>query len=109
MSNLEDGQYTNEGKKCYLPEGFNEGHGLNVTNSAAQLDDADSGRAVTAIDGDMRDALNPVLDGVCDVRHHLHRLPQVVSTPLALDHRLHACKDSAGTITEVCWYHMLMV
>ena len=94
---------------CHLPQSLNEGHGLDVADGAAQLDDADVGGAVAAVDGDMRDALDPVLDGVCDVRHHLHRLPQVVAAPLALDHRLHACKDSAGTITEVCWYHMLMV
>ena len=42
-----------------------------AAHRAAQLDDADVGHAVAAVHGRVRHALNPVLDGVGDVRHHL--------------------------------------
>mmetsp|Transcript_80334 Transcript_80334/g.194760 ORF Transcript_80334/g.194760 Transcript_80334/m.194760 type:complete len:390 (-) Transcript_80334:508-1677(-) len=65
-----------------LPQRLDERHALDVTHRAAELDDAHVGRSVVSVGGDMSDALDPVLDGVGHVRHHLHRLAQVV--PLAL-------------------------
>ena len=44
-----------------------------------------------------RHALDPVLNGVCDVGHDLHRLAQVVPPPFPLDHRLH------GIVRGLTW------
>ena len=68
-----------------LAQGLDKRHGLDVAHRTAQLNDADVGRAGAAVDGDVGDALNPVLDGVRDVGHDLHGLAQVVAPPLLLD------------------------
>lgn len=72
-----------------LAERLNEGHGLDVTDGAAKLDDAHIRRPIAVVHGDVRHALNPVLDGICDVRHNLDCLSQVVPSALPLYHRLH--------------------
>mmetsp|Transcript_14765 Transcript_14765/g.28422 ORF Transcript_14765/g.28422 Transcript_14765/m.28422 type:complete len:226 (+) Transcript_14765:1155-1832(+) len=71
-----------------LAQRLDERHALNVSHGASQLNDAHVGNARVAVHGDVRDALDPVLDGVRDVRHHLHRLPQVIPAPLPLNHVL---------------------
>jgi hypothetical protein len=71
-----------------LAEGLDEGHGLNVTHGPSKLDDAHVGRTVAPIHRHLGHTLNPVLDGVGYVGHHLHRLAQVVPPPLPLYHRL---------------------
>ena len=67
---------------------LDKGHGLDVADGPSQLDDADVRGAVLAVDRDVRDALDPVLDGVGDVRHHLDGLAEVLSLPLLLYHML---------------------
>ena len=75
-------------RACHLPQSLDEWHGFNVAHCATQLDDADCWGAIAPIHSYMRHPLYPVLDGVCDVRHHLDGLPQVVPSPLTLDHGL---------------------
>ena len=43
-------------------------------NNALHLDDTQLGLLAGAIDGDLGDALDPVLDAVGDVRHHCRRV-----------------------------------
>ena len=71
-----------------LPQGLNEGHGLDVSHGPTQLNDAHVWGAIPPVHRDPSDALNPVLDGVGDVRHHLHRLPQVVPLAFTFNDRL---------------------
>mmetsp|Transcript_42490 Transcript_42490/g.90752 ORF Transcript_42490/g.90752 Transcript_42490/m.90752 type:complete len:251 (-) Transcript_42490:575-1327(-) len=67
-----------------LPERFDEGHGLDVTDCAAQLDDADIRRAGLVIRRDVRNTLDPFHDRVSHVRHNLHGLTEVVASALPL-------------------------
>lgn len=71
-----------------LAHGLDEGHALDVADGAAQLDDAHVRLLARVIHGDARHALDPLLDRIRDVRHHLHRLAKIVAPPLALDHVL---------------------
>jgi hypothetical protein len=54
-------------------------------SNSPKLDDADIGLLARAVDRDGGDALDPVLDGVCDVGHDLHRLSEIVAAALLLD------------------------
>lgn len=50
-----------------LGQSLDEGHALDITDSASKLDDADIRLLGGAVDRDYSDALDPVLDGICDV------------------------------------------
>lgn len=52
-----------------LSESLDERHALDVTNSTTKLDDAHIGLLVRAIDRCPSDTLDPVLDGVRDMRN----------------------------------------
>ena len=71
-----------------LSHSLNEGHALDVPHSSSQLDYAHVWLLVGVINRDPRHALNPVLDGIGDVRHDLDRLAQIVALALALDNVL---------------------
>ncbi len=68
-----------------LAHRLDERRALDVADSSAELDDADVGLLARLVDGDARDALDPVLDRVGQVRDDLHRLAEVVAAALALD------------------------
>ena len=68
-----------------LAEGLDESHALNVTNSAAELDNTDVRLLVGVVDRDLGDLANPLLNRASDVGHDLYRLAQVVSAALPLD------------------------
>lgn len=68
-----------------LTHGLDEGHALDVADGAAQLNDADIRLFARVVDGDARDLLDPVLDGIGDVGHDLHRLAEIVALALALN------------------------
>ena len=65
-----------------LPEGLEEDAGLDVTDGAADLDEANVGGLTRIIDGNVSDALDPVLNLVGDVRDNLDGLAEVVSLAL---------------------------
>lgn len=50
-----------------LCQGLNEGHALNVTDSASELDDADIGLFVGSVHRDECDTPDPVLNGIGNV------------------------------------------
>lgn len=68
-----------------LRHGLDKGHALDVTNRTSQLDDAHVRLLTRVIDGDFCNSFNPVLDGVDNVRHHLDRVAEVVTSALLLD------------------------
>mmetsp|Transcript_468 Transcript_468/g.1420 ORF Transcript_468/g.1420 Transcript_468/m.1420 type:complete len:306 (-) Transcript_468:195-1112(-) len=68
-----------------LPQCLDERHGLDVSHGAAKLDDTNIWRPREAIHRYMCHLLNPILNGICDVRHHLNSLTQVVASPLLFD------------------------
>jgi GTP1/Obg family GTP-binding protein len=68
-----------------LSHALNEWRTLNITHCASQLNDTHIGRFVRVIHGDLSNSLDPILNGVRQVRDHLHRLPQIVTTTFALD------------------------
>jgi hypothetical protein len=71
-----------------LSHGLDERHALDISDGASKLNDADIGLLSGVIDRYPRNPLNPVLDGICDVRDDLHRLAQIVAAALALDDML---------------------
>ena len=64
-----------------LPDRLEEGKDLDVADGAADLGDDD-------VDVVGRQAVDPALDLVGDVRDHLHRLAEVVAPPLGGEYRL---------------------
>jgi len=66
-------------------QSLDERHALNIPHRASQLNDADIRPLIRIVHRYLRDPLDPVLDGVGDVRHHLHGAAEVVASPLALD------------------------
>ena len=58
---------------------------FNVTHRAAQLDNAHVRRLAALINRQRCHTLNPVLNGISQVRHNLHRLTEVVTATLLLD------------------------
>mmetsp|Transcript_41264 Transcript_41264/g.119331 ORF Transcript_41264/g.119331 Transcript_41264/m.119331 type:complete len:277 (-) Transcript_41264:12-842(-) len=69
-----------------LPDSLNEGHGLDVTDSSAELDHADLRPEAAAVHGPLGYAVQPLDYGTRDVGHDLHGLAQVLTTTLLLDH-----------------------
>ena len=74
--------------KFELAECLDEVHGFNVTDGAAQLDDANLGRFAAAVRWNSGHPLDRGDDVVGHVRDELHRLSQIISAPLFLDHFL---------------------
>mmetsp|Transcript_61132 Transcript_61132/g.146013 ORF Transcript_61132/g.146013 Transcript_61132/m.146013 type:complete len:357 (+) Transcript_61132:1083-2153(+) len=74
-----------------LPQRLDEGHALNVSDGAAELDDAHVrlGAIILGVgaglDGAARHSLDPIRDRRCDVRHHLDSLAEVLALALLLD------------------------
>lgn len=62
--------------------------GLNVTNSTSEFDDADVRLLVSVIDGNLGHTLNPVLNGVGEMRNNLHSLSKILTSSLSLNHVL---------------------
>lgn len=68
-----------------LSEGLEEDAGFDVTDGAADLDKANVGCLSRIVDGNMSDALDPVLDLIGNVRDDLDGLAEVVSLALLGD------------------------
>lgn len=68
-----------------LAHSLDERHALNVADSTSQLNYADIGLLARVIDGDARDLLDPILDGIGNVGDDLYGFTQVVALALALD------------------------
>lgn len=73
------------GPASQLAHRLYEGRALNVAHRAAELHDTHVRRLVGVIHGNLRDALDPVLDGIRQVRDDLHGAAEVVAATLALD------------------------
>ena len=71
-----------------LSHGFNEGCTLNITHSSTKFNNADVRLLFRVVHGYSRDSFYPILDGICDMRHDLDGLSQVVSASLAFDDML---------------------
>ena len=52
-----------------LSQCLNERHALDIANGASELDDTHVRFRARSIHRDLGDALDPVLDGVCDMGH----------------------------------------
>jgi hypothetical protein len=78
-----------------LAHGFNERPTLNIPHRTPKLDYADIGHFIGVVDRYPRHPFNPILDGICQVRHHLDSPPKIVTAPLPLDYVLIdlACRD----------------
>lgn len=72
--------------KLKLPEGFHEWHSLDITDRAAQLDDAHF-RLDVLLDRLLSDPLNPFLDRIRNVWHHLNCFSKVITDTLPVDDR----------------------
>lgn len=66
-----------------LPEGLHKGAALDVTHSPAQLNDTHIRHTRHAIHWDVSNTLDPILDGICDVRDHLHTCVSVTAAAAA--------------------------
>jgi hypothetical protein len=61
---------------------------LDITNRSSQLNDAHIWRLIGIIDWNLRDTLNPVLDGICQMWNDLNCASEVIATSLLLDNML---------------------
>lgn len=57
------------GLVAQLSQGLDEGHALDIADCATELDDANVRLLVGPIDGNLRDALDPIPDRVRNVRN----------------------------------------
>lgn len=71
-----------------LSHGLDKRRALDITHCASQFNDTHIGRLVRVIDWNTCNALNPVLDGICEVRNHLDRLTKIVTATFPLDDML---------------------
>ena len=83
-ADVEEGDVVSPNPKLKLAQRLHVRHRLDVAHGSAQLDDAHVRASGQAVGGHVGDALDPLHDAVGHVGHHLHRLAQVVATPLAL-------------------------
>lgn len=73
------------GPASQLAHRLNEGRALDISHGPAQFNDAHIRCLVRIVHRDACDALNPVLDRVCQVGDDLHRTSKVVAATLALN------------------------
>jgi hypothetical protein len=79
-----------------LTHGFEEGERLDIAYGAANLDNLE-----VRLLG-LRQRADPCFDLVGDVRDHLHRLAQVIATPLLREHRrVHGAGREVGPSVQV--------
>ena len=71
-----------------LTQSLNKRSTFNVTKCATKLDNTDIRLLVAVVSGGSSHTLDPILDGVCQVRHNLHCASKVIATALLLDHML---------------------
>ena len=71
-----------------LRHSLDERHALDIADSTTQLDDANIWLFVAIVDGYPCDPLDPILNRIRDVRHHLNGLAQVRPLALLLDDML---------------------
>lgn len=71
-----------------LSHGLNEWCTLNVTNRASQLNDTDIRLLICIINRNPCNPLNPILNCVCEMRHNLDSLSEVIAPTLTLDYVL---------------------
>mmetsp|Transcript_78629 Transcript_78629/g.163440 ORF Transcript_78629/g.163440 Transcript_78629/m.163440 type:complete len:236 (+) Transcript_78629:1097-1804(+) len=85
--------------KLELSQGLDEGHGLDVADSATKFNKTNLGLGSAAIYGVSCRSVDPLDDLASDVRDNLHCLPEVVSTSLLSDDRVVdlACGDVVVT------------
>mmetsp|Transcript_95087 Transcript_95087/g.268575 ORF Transcript_95087/g.268575 Transcript_95087/m.268575 type:complete len:419 (-) Transcript_95087:457-1713(-) len=69
-----------------LLQGFRVHGALDVTHCATELHKAHLGPHGAPICGERPNVHDPFLDGVCDMRDHLHRLAEIIAPAFALDH-----------------------
>ena len=71
-----------------LSHGFDKGCAFDITHRATELDNASVWLLARIIDWNLSDPLDPVLDGVRQMGHHLHCSPEVITPPFAFDDML---------------------
>lgn len=86
------------GAAAELAHSFNKRRRLDISNSASQLDDTDVGSLVGLVDGNLGNALNPVLDGVRKMGDDLDGLSEVISSPL--NRNFSQLSSVAGSMSE---------
>jgi len=67
-----------------LRHGLNKGRTLDVPNRASKLNDADVRLFIGIVHRYLRDSLDPVLYGVCDVWDDLHSPPKIIALSFSL-------------------------
>lgn len=65
-----------------LTQGFDERRGLDITNGSSELDNANIRLLARLVDWDLCDTLDPILNGIRQVRDHLYGLSEVVTSSL---------------------------
>jgi hypothetical protein len=85
QGNVDQGKVIVADTELELTHGLNKGSGLDITDGTSELDDADIGLLARVVNGDGGNTLDPVLDGIGNVRDDLNGLTEVVSLALTLD------------------------
>lgn len=76
------------GSSSQLSHCLNKGHALDISDCSAQFDYAYIRLFVCVVDRNLSHPLDPMDDGVCDMRHDLDSLAEVVALPLTFDDML---------------------
>lgn len=71
-----------------LSHGLNERRTLNITHRASKLDNTHIRLLIRIIDWDPRNTLNPILNCIREMRHHLDGLSEVIAPTFTLNYVL---------------------
>lgn len=71
-----------------LAHGLDEWCTFNIADGATKLNYADIRLFICVIHGNSCDSLDPILNGIGDVRNHLDSLAQVITPPFTFDDML---------------------
>jgi hypothetical protein len=82
QTDVDQGEVFMADPELELSHCLDEWSGFDITDSTTQLDDANVRLLSGFVDRDLRDALDPVLDGIGEMRNDLNGLSEVVSLAL---------------------------
>ena len=99
---VHEGHVVSADAELELPQGLDVRGRFNVADRAAQFDDAHLRLKTGVVAALMRDGLDPIHDGVCDVRDDLNGFSEVIATSFGFDDlRVHFPRGQVVVPSEV--------
>lgn len=88
QGNVDLAEIVSSGSSSQLPHGLDEGGALDVTDSPTKFDDTNIWLLIGVVHRDPRHPLDPILDGIGNMRDHLDGLAQIIALSLPVNDML---------------------